>query len=309
MDSKLLSEKELVNLLPQFKSLYKLSFNQDVSEEYFKWRYLENPLNDLIVSVVLDDKKLVHVRASIPCMMQLNGKQEKTMSTTNVMVHPLYKGKGLFSKAILFYEEVIKRGYKLMWGFPNGLTHRVAVNAFGLRDVYEIPTMQLDLNNEEKSGIPECETDHAFKMDYSEIYTGSSLNCVIKSEAYLNWRYYKNPLDDYFNFVVHRNKKVSSYMVVKRFRNRLNIIDLQVSDPDEGNFLLDTAINYALSLKLDLVTAWLPRHTQIHSLAEKRGFRNYVPITYFCILGLNSELDVSADYSDWFIQMGDFYSY
>ena len=309
MESNLLAAEELIDLLPQIRDLYKLSFNQDMSEEYFKWRYLENPTNDLIVSVVLDKQKLIHARASIPCMMQLNGIEEKTISTTNVMVHPEYSGKGLFSNAQFFYEEVIKRGYKLVWGFPNNLTHRMVIRAFGFSDVYEIPTMQLDLGGRERAIIPECETDHQFKMDYSDIYSSLLLNCVIKNEAYLNWRYYKNPLDNYYNFVVHHDKKVSSYMVVKRFRNRLNIIDLQVSDSDEGSYLLDSAINYALSSSFDMVTAWLPRHAITHSLAEKRGFRNNVPITYFCILPLTGELNISSNYGDWFIQMGDFYSY
>jgi len=309
MESNLLAAEELIDLLPQIRDLYKLSFNQDMSEEYFKWRYLENPTNDLIVSVVLDKQKLIHARASIPTMMQLNGMKEKTISTTNVMVHPEYRDQGLLSNAQFFYEEVIKRGYKLVWGFPNNITHRIAIRAFGFSDVYEIPTMQLDLGSRERASIPECETDHQFNLDYSDIYTNSKLNCVVKNEAYLSWRYYKNPSDNYYNFVVQQNKKVSSYMVVKRFRNRLNIIDLQVSNPEEGSYLLDTAINYALSVSLDMVTAWLPRHAIVHSLAEKRGFRNSVPITYFCILPLTGELDISTNYGDWFIQMGDFYSY
>ena len=306
---KLLNEKELTKMLPQFINLIKLSFNQDVSEEYLKWRYLENPVKDLIVSVVLDGKKLVHSRASIPCIMQLNGEKVKTFTTTNAMVHPHYRKKGILSNAISFYRHVVQMDYKLVWIFPNNLTHRLSVTSFGFRDVYEIPTMQLDLDGREKPEVPACETDHQFNMDYSGVYTNSSLNCVIKSEAYLNWRYFRNPLNDYFNFVVHRNNKVSSFMVVKRFRNRLNIIDLQISDSEEGGFLLDTSINYALSLNMDMVTAWLPRHTPIHPLAEKRGFRNNAPVTYFCIRKLTDELVASSDYKDWFIQMGDFYSY
>jgi hypothetical protein len=308
MDSKLLTENELINLLPQFRTLYKLSFNQDVSEGYFKWRYLENPIKDLFVSVILDKQELVHAKASIPCMIQLNGKKQKALSMTNLMVHPLHRGKGLFSNIRFYYDEVIERGYKLMWGFPNSLSHRISI-AWSFRDVYEIPTMQLNLSGRVKTDLAACENDHQFKLDYSGVYTNSSFNCVFKSEAYLHWRYFKNPLDDYLNFVIHRNNKVSSYMVVKHFRNRLNIIDFQVSDPDEGGFLLDTSINYALSFNMDMVTAWLPRHTPIHSLSEKRGFRNNAPITYFCIRELTDEQFVSTDYGDWFVQMGDFYSY
>ncbi len=309
MESKLLTENELVKLLPEFINLFKLSFDQDISEEYIKWRYLENPINDLIVSVVLDNQKLVHSRASIPCMMQVNGEIIKTFTTTNAMVHPLYRKKGILSNAIFFYEHVLQMDYRLVWIFPNNITHRMAVKNFGFRDVYEIPTMQLNLDRKVKPEAVTCETDHCFNLDYSELYKSSTLNCIIKDEPYLKWRYFKNPLDDYSNFVVHRNKKVSSYMVVKLYRNRLNIIDFQTSDPEEGNFLLDTSVNYALSLNMDMVTAWLPRHTPIHSLAEKRGFKNNAPITYFCIRELTNELAVSADYGDWFIQMGDFYSY
>jgi hypothetical protein len=309
MESKLLTKNELIKLLPELINLFKLSFGLDISEEYLKWRYLENPINDLIVSVVLDNQKLVHSRASIPCVMHLNGEEIKTITMTNAMVHPLYRRKGVFSKGRFFGEYVVQMGYRLVWAFPNNLTHRLSVTSLGFRDVYEIPTMQLDLDSPCKPRLAACETDHQFKMDYSELYKSSSLNFVIKSEAYLKWRYFKNPLDDYFNFVLHRNKKVSSYLVVKLFKNRLNIIDFQVSDPEEGDFLLETSINYAHSLNMDMVTAWLPRHTIIHSLAEKRGFRNNAPITYFCIRELTDELVVSSDYGDWFIQMGDFYSY
>ena len=99
-------------------------------------------------------------------------------------------------------------------------------------------------------------------------------------------------------------------MVVKKYMDRLNIIDMQANGRDECEFLLQQAVNHAYSLKLSAISTWAPRHTFFHTLCEKYGFINSSPVTYFTVKDLtDGKLAISTNYSDWYIQAGDFNAY
>ncbi len=307
---KLLKREEFIALLPQFYELYRLSFNHEINKQYLRWRYMENPMEDYFVGAALDNGAVVAGAAWSPCLMYLDGIIRKALISINSMVHPDYQRGGIFVKLHeLFDGSFIEDGYEFLISFPNHLSHRTTITRLGRTDIYEIPTMTLNLERKSVQGPVDCHTDDQFSLDYSEICPFPNLNRIVKNSSYLRWRYYRDPINQYRNFVLHKKNKVSSYMVVKQYLDRLNIIDFQPGSYEEGSYLLDCAICYAQTLNLRMVTTWAPRHTFYHSLAERKGFRNNIPITYFCAKNFNDRMAVSMDYSDWYIQQGDFYAY
>lgn len=315
MELRLLDRAELKKTIPQLVELFKSSLSEnlhgDYCEAYFKWRQLENPYNDVLTCVALDKGKIVSSSSGSPCHIFINNKLEKAAITMNAATCPEYRGQGLYTTVVkMLTGHLQKKGYKMLYTFPNYISHRATVTRLGRKDVYEIPTMELKLEKIKHNFRIKIETDHHFELDYDDYHRPFGLNCVQKSKAYLRWRYGKNPLNTYFNFVLHHKGKVKSFMVVKQYQRKLNIIDFQPSNPEDAEYLLQAAVNFARSLSLEEVTTWAPLHTYYHTLCEKDGFRNNAPITYFCLQNLTKgEIAISTRYSDWYIQLGDFNAY
>ncbi len=315
MEFKLLDKNDFVKVLPQLTKLFQACFNQKVHNEYteeaFIWRHIKNPFDDLLYCVALDNGKVVGSHAGMPCLMFINHKEVSAVIALQTATHPDYQGQGIFSRLVKMLNSFVsEKGYKVIYNFPNHISHRTYVTRLDRKDIYEIPTMQLELKNLNNISNVHLETDIGFEFNYDNFTATAELNSVQKSQAYLRWRYKDNPINTYFNFVLHNNRRISSFMVVKEYQNRLNIIDFQAKDPEEGEYLLSGAFNFAKSLNLDLVTTWAPRHTFFHTMCEKYGFRNNVPITYFVMTNLTGgQMDISTNYSDWYIQLGDYNVY
>lgn len=315
MDIKFLDRNDFEEFIPQLVDLFQVCYNKKVHKYYsvpaLRWRHLENPFREILNCVIFDKRKIVASYSGSSCLMTIDKKEVRAFMGLNAATHPDYNERGYFyalSKALTDYAK--RKGYKVIISFPNYNSHRIVVDRLERKDVYEIPTMVLDLTAPIAFTPQSVTSDNEFVLDYERFTLPAALNSVQKSGAYLKWRYADNPVDQYSNFVMHRDKEVTSFMVVKKYMDRLNIIDFQASDPQEGNILLQQALNYAQSLGLASISTWAPRHTFFHRLCEKLGLRNSMPVTYFVIKDLtDGELKISTNYSDWYIQQGDFNAY
>jgi len=315
MEIKFLDRDNFQAYIPELVDLFKLCYKKKVhyyySAAYFKWRQLYNPFEETLTSVVIEQDRVVASYSGFPCLMNINNKKVMALYALNAATHPDYKGKGYFYRLAKGLTDFAKgKGYKMIIGFPNYNSHRIVVRKLGRKDIYEIPTMMVDLK-ENKAHLPvTAPTDNEFSLDYEQFASPTDLNSIQKNQAYLKWRYADNPVEDYTNFVVADGKQVTSFMVVKKYMDRLNIIDMQANIPDQCDYLLEQAVNFAHSLKLKAISTWAPRHHYFHTLCEKCGFINNSPVTYFTIKDLSDDrLKISTNYSDWYIQSGDFNAY
>ena len=208
-------------------------------------------------------------------------------------------------------------GYILVFGFPNRNSHRIFVNDLHWKDINEIPTFQLGLSENNKLNNNCINSSHDldelvimdnnFELNYN---ITSSLEIPIqvkKNKTYLIWRYSRHPLNKYYNFAISNKGAASSFCVVKKYLNNLDIIDFQASNKDECEILINYIIRFAFLKKLDNINCWAPRHHFLHQLCEKYGFINREPITYFCCRHLaNEKHEQFYDlYCNWYVQMGD----
>lgn len=113
------------NTLQRYKKeifdLFQKSFDKPIDELLWHWAYLNNPNGDPIVSLYFDEDILAGHYAIIP--ISLNhmkiGKIKAALSMTTMVDIP-YRRNGIFvDQANEVYEEAIKLGYKLVYGFPN----------------------------------------------------------------------------------------------------------------------------------------------------------------------------------------------
>ncbi|WP_169910876.1 GNAT family N-acetyltransferase [Evansella clarkii] len=311
MEYKILTVSELAALTDQFCHLYRKCFTSPISKDIVRWRYLENPLNELLVCVAVDNGRVIANTAASPCEFFNNGIIEKTAISLNLMIDPDYRGKGIFTDITSkLYKYMEEKGYKSVLGFPNYLSNPTFVTKLGRQTIYEIPTLELNLTDVrlKKTNTAHILEDDQFTLNYSEYSHESRSLYLYKTREYLRWRYYKNPINNYKNFIIKNELgHVRSFIVCKEYHDKLNIVDYCFNESSDIEPLINSAIKYALDIKKSYVTVWSQIGTDEHLLMQWLGFRNNYPITYFSgkILGITENLNEFYDYRNWFINMGD----
>lgn len=293
--------------------LFERSFNKKIEPSFLKWRYMGNPLNELLACAFMNGEQVIANYSASPCLMSVSGEIVKTALSMTTMTDPEYAGQGLFTRlANTLYDYMRQNNYNLVWGFPNSLSHRTFVKKLGWFDIYEIPTMKLILDGNKKYYFNDDNInviiDNDFNLDYENSQHLSEMNYVVKDKQYLKWRYALHPGNYYTNLVIADKGVVSSYCIVKVYSNSLDIVDFQVKDVEEGSCLMRKAFKLAMNYNLEAINCWAPRHHFFHSICESFDFKNKEPITYFGakeIIGVDFAIKTSDNFSDWYIQMGD----
>lgn len=311
MEVKLLTKSELSDRLDQFLQLFHRSFGKSISSEYVTWRYIENPYDDLLMCVAIneDDKIIANYSAS-PCYIWLNNQKQKAAISMTTMTDPNYTGKGLFTKlANELYQHMGENNYAMIYGFPNHNSHYGFKNKLSWNDIYEIPTLTLNIQEINQTSLNDTnniETDNSFDFDYSIINYLADFQ-IFRDAKYLKWRYYDHPVYNYENYVIRENQKVISYCVIKKYLNSVDIVDCYFGNSTHVKPLLSKVIEWAFNNKLTTINCWMPIHSENYAIFERIGFTNTTPITYFGAKLLDTNLTESkvSLYSNWFIQMGD----
>lgn len=107
--------------IKQLVDLFSAAFKEDMPEEFWHWKYLQNPLAspDSEVVVALDGDKIVGARPFMLAKMWLGNEEVKVAEHTNTMVHPSYQRQGIFNKMGKFAIQWLREeGFALSYGFP-----------------------------------------------------------------------------------------------------------------------------------------------------------------------------------------------
>ncbi|WP_368901468.1 GNAT family N-acetyltransferase [Oceanobacillus oncorhynchi] len=311
MEYKILNKEDFKNWIVQYCQLYSENFTAPISEDYVRWRYLENPLSEVLICVGIDKGKLIANTAASPCILINKGEIQKTAVSLNLMVDKNYRGRNVFTDIVTkLYSYMKEKNYKSVLGFPNYLSNPTFTEKIGRKTIYEIPTLELSLKNF-KSELPVYSTvfeDDSFSYKYLNYILPDKKIYIKKDKQYLKWRYYKNPYTDYKNFVIlNKNYEVQSFLICKEYKNILNIVDFNFKDNLERKTLISHVIKFAIELNKDSVTIWSQIGTLEHLFLQRMGFRNNSPITYFSGKILDDTIDGHDfyDYRNWFINMGD----
>jgi hypothetical protein len=310
----ILNHSQYKSRVPELEALFEACFHRKPNRDFFIWRYLNHPSGDLLASVETQSNRVVANYSASPCCLTAGGEPVKTALSMTTMTAPEFEGRGLFvGLARELYEHMTRKGYPVIWGFPNRNSYRGFMTKLGWRCIYEIPVMQLRLNDANQalglSAPAGAERDDDMEFLYAEASSLKDLIHVKKDRDYLRWRYVRNPFNRYMNFVLREGNTVSSFCVVKTYLDtELDIVDFQARDAEEGRTLLSAVIGYALDHQLLQVNCWAPRHHFFHLLCMALGFMNREPITYFgarMLFPLPWENPDFLDFSNWYIQMGD----
>lgn len=298
-----LTKADLQNKRTQFCELYRKCFNDCIDEEIVIKRYINNPYDDLLMYAAIDDDRIVANYSATPMRVMVDGCEVKAALSINTMTDPVYEGRGLFVKlATQLYEYMIEEQYGLICGFPNYLSNGVFTNKLGWKDIYEYPTLLLDLSGKDEKNFELSDAVELLDTTEGLETKNESGIYVVKDSEYLRWRYDNHPTNKY-----HVLKLSSSdWLIYKFYGSEVNVVELCVESNEAQKTLINAICNIALEESKKQITVWQKINTREHSLFERLGFCNRAPIRYFSAKQLM--LPVEADIFDarnWSIQMGD----
>jgi len=308
LELKILNKEEFFHYIPSMNNLFESAFNKKIHPNFFEWRYLQNPNADLLVAVaILNDEIIANYSAS-PVLLTWKGDIFKTALSMTTMTHPEHNGKGLFTQlANMLYKEMEKKGFSTMWGFPNSNSHGVFIKKLDWKDIYEIPTLSLSV-----AGLSEIcltnsytiQVDDNFELSIKFDANNSDKIIVKKNEEYYKWRYLNHPFNEYKNLVLINHGVVSGKLIYKIYNNSIDIVELQCNEDKEKGYMIDYLINNSINNRYDYIYCWENLFENSHTVLERKGFVNSLPVTYFGSREIITS-SLTTNYKDWLIQMGD----
>lgn len=300
MEIKILKKEELRGRLSCFCDLYRACFSGYIDEEIVSQRFIDNPFDsEILMCIAEDEGKIVANYSAMPCEVWCGEKKMKSALVCNIMTHPDYSGKGLFVKlANLLHEEMKSRGYSFAYVFPNLYSNKTITHSLNWQDVYEIPTMQKNLENLNGnfsrfvSNIYEILPEHIKWQSVDKF-------CVGKSYDYIKWRYVDNA-GDYKFFGLKEN-----WAIIKGYQDELNITEFHCKDEDCEEFLA-ALIAVAKGNGYKKITGWAHINSHLHYAMERLGFFVTSPVRYFAVKTFCDNLPCDAyDFRNWHLCMGD----
>jgi GNAT superfamily N-acetyltransferase len=220
-------KNELKKYEKQILNLFELVYGKNLDKTLWEWFYLENPFGDAVVSLAFENNILAGHYAVIPYYL-IREQEIKSYLSMTTMVHPDFRGRGLFIKqAKTVYEKLMDLGADCVFGFPN------ENSAHGFK---------------KHLGWKFDEMDFIAKLTFEDLMNSNDLKNYlqrnelfrfpIKVEKYSDWRM-KKPNYDYH---------IEGSNITKKFGNNYDIVflnnfkDFEKKD-NKIELLLDSSIN------------------------------------------------------------------
>lgn len=295
----------------QILDLFKASFGVDLSPAFWRWRQLENPAGGPWTEMVWDGDRLAGHYAVSAANMSINGEATPACLSMTTMVHPDYRGQGIFEKsAESIYARLAAAGVRLVYGFPNVNSHRPFIQKLAWTDICDTPMFKVAVSQTTPAALsPSVEEVFEFDARFDRLWDrvkGTHAIWNWRDSEMLSWRFLKNPINKYRVGVVSNGSEINGYVVVKQYQSTgLDIVDIVADDKTQFPALVAWAIQAARDMKLPEASIWAPAGAAHRESIARAGFQAHGPITYFggrVFSPINAAL---TDARQWHYSMSD----
>ena len=216
------SELEGVSRL---KEMMKLSLGIKSSEEYFNWKYQNNPAGSFIGFEAYYGSELTGFYGVIPEYYFVNGKRTLEFQSMDTMVHPSYRKRGVFTLLAKHTYDYLKNTYgdviivgisgtQSTHGFVNKLNWNLAYQfSYSFQHKAILLFMSFFRKNH-KLGVNRIDS---FGANYSQFIAKSttSFGAIYKdfSIEFMNWRVIEHPIIKYYSYELLFNGEVIGFAV------------------------------------------------------------------------------------------------
>jgi hypothetical protein len=258
------NEKEILEL-------FELVFGKKMSLDFWNWRFRDNPWANGIITLAWDKDVLASHYAVMPIHIQVKDALIKAVFSMTTMTNPEYRGKSLFPKlAKRTYETSKELGYKLVYGFPNAISHRGFVKKLKWFDLGNVPIYSLNTSNiskmqNHKNPYIVSEKIKSFSDSLNELWEVTRTKFTIavpRNKTFLNWRFAKHPEIEYFMFLLrNEEEELVGYYVLKIFefngQKNGHIVDYLLLDGDLFRELLVYAGSFFMNQGIHNLSFWM----------------------------------------------------
>lgn len=284
--------------------LFSTVYGQNISIDWWRWRYNLNPLEDIQIALAFDGNELVSHYAVSPIVMCYGQKKFKAALSMTTMTHPDHEGQGLFvTLASMLYDRLKIDGYDFVFGFPNQKSHGIFIKKLNFRDIATIPTLVLEIENT-------LAIKNKREFCYSSI---TEVNSLIESKSYkqwasehscqyLKWRFGRESGNDYKLLSSSNSGTNGSFIVFKEYDERsIDIVHIHGSDLNVIALIQELIAWARLNGKTKFMV-WCNIHATLHTALERLGFKFSGQVTYFFCLQLTKN-DTVMRLNNWELNM------
>ena len=248
-------------------------FEQKEKNEYWEWKFFENPAGEHHAYIALDGENIAGAVACIPMKLFLRGKLVTASQATDLVVSEKYRhGTPFYRLCTLVQKDVWSKNEELIYGFAKKEHNDIYTRGLAYQQIGSIRMMIKILNpapflrkkikskilrnsiavmgtcgmkltdlcrSKSSRGIEIREVVH-FDTEHDELGRENARQyqiSIARDSDYLNWRYFRNPTQKYSVFESFKNGKRSGFISLclkeKDGINRGYIVDLVVSPGDE----------------------------------------------------------------------------
>ncbi len=296
-----------------FSDMYDLCFGQTVKEDYFKWKYQDNPAGKMIGFTASESGIVAGFYGVIPENYLISGKPCVVYQSMDTMTHPSFQKKGLFTAlAEKTYGELdTKDSRTFIIGIPGsnsyyGFVHKLnwkSLHHFSFtfihRSVFKALTFLTSLNTFAIKKI-----DTFFDASVVDFLNASrkkdnKIRPVIDSD-FLNWRIKKHPHIHYESLGFYDKEHLKGIVIHHTTENATCFIDwLETTDEQDTKIILRSFCKHIFSeSSFQFIYSWKPLNAKYSAAYRRAGFiTNYFkkgPFSYkvpFIIYSKTNEIN------------------
>lgn len=299
--------EKLPNESENILKLMSICFKREFSRDWFEWFNLNCPFgkNNIFIAEDLDNSDIVGVYGLLPYKCIINNKIVDSLLCTNVMTHPDYGGRGIFTQLGRYaLSSEFKNGkFKFSLGVPNANAIKGHLK-IGWTVFSNLTFYKKHINA--KTNF-EGEQIFEFTDDHGAFATKISMNnnfSVLKNSDFLNWRYFERPDKEYIIYEIRSNGVLSGFIVLKYFDannyKKLHILDIYAVNDVFYMKLIDIATS--LASDCDELNCWQIDNSQQIKPFLQAGFVSF-PEKNILIMFNNKVEDPIED--KWLFTLGD----
>lgn len=313
--------------IPAIVNLLKVSLGEGLmpkSEDYWRWKHLNNPFGQSSVLLCWEGDILVGVRAFMRWEWVGNGQVYKAVRAVDTATHPDHQGRGIFKKLTLSLVETCKlNGDEFVFNTPNEKS-KPGYLKMGWKENGKLPVMlglhrPLNMARRMLSGITlqnelsiegrsmEQYVDH--KDIQSLISKGRTKDIVTKvSVPYLKWRYCAVPVATYFAIPLEEKDRLRGLVICRvkesRIGRELRITDCFATDKTAEKQLALRFKTKVKDWKIDFCTISSLGSPGLKQLVGNLRWKVTGPIVTIRSLSL-SDLSILQQFKQWAPSTGD----
>ena len=293
--------------------ILKKIYHQEFTDEYWWWKYLDNPLGDHFCHCAILEDRIVGFAGAIPYRIKWGDRTIVAAQVTDLAVEPELEGKKVFSLIQKVNWEDTRENTDAFYGFANKHSYRIyhkkidyafrvprmvkVLNATALLKNRKLSTAavkvvgavgNMGFRIAERLRAKQVTSDLTIKAitafdplinAFLETVSPCFKMMHVRNHHYLNWRYCHHPLYQYAIYTVEEANRILGFMVLRNepgATHRGFILEFLAAPgrEDVQHLLLNKATEHFRHCGVDIVICWVFHHSPYYRAFRRHLFMN-----------------------------------